>query len=60
MTEPAEGKRPDASVAGRGYPFALVASRRIPSERFLADGTLVVAGDEDLARTVLRNIRFFG
>ncbi len=57
---PSEGKRPDATVAGRGYPFALVASRRVPAEEFLADGTLVVAGDEELARAVLQHIRFFG
>jgi hypothetical protein len=56
---PGEGQRPDATVSGFGYPFALVASRRLPADDALADGKLVVAGDEELARIVLQNIRFF-
>jgi hypothetical protein len=56
---PAEGKRPDATVSGFGYPFALVASRRLPADDVLANGRLVVAGDEELAQTVLQHLRFF-
>ena len=56
---PAEDKKPDAFIHGRAYPFALVAWRRVPGEAFLDDGNLVVGGDEDLALTVLRNVRAF-
>ncbi len=57
---PSGGKAPDATVGGRGYQFALVASRRVPAEAYVADGTLVVTGDENLARAVLEHIRFLG
>jgi uncharacterized protein (TIGR03083 family) len=57
---PAPDRRPDATVGGRGHPFALVASRRVAADDVVADGTLVVGGDEDLAMTVLRNLRLFG
>jgi uncharacterized protein (TIGR03083 family) len=57
---PAPGRRPDATIGGRGHPFALVAARRVEADDFVQDGTLVVGGDRDLALTVLRNLRVFG
>lgn len=56
---PAPGKRPDATIEGRAYEFALAAGRRVPAEYFLAEGTLVIGGDEALATTVLRHLRAF-
>jgi uncharacterized protein (TIGR03083 family) len=56
---PSEDKKPDAYIEGRGYRFALVAGRRDPAERYLDDGNLVVGGDEDLAMTILENIRAY-
>lgn len=54
---PGAGKRPDAFVEGRAYPFALVAGRREAAGAYLADGNLVLGGDERLARTILEHIR---
>ncbi|MBI4260274.1 MAG: maleylpyruvate isomerase family mycothiol-dependent enzyme [Actinobacteria bacterium] len=56
---PHRGKRPDAYIDGRGYPFAMIAARRIPAERYLDDGTIAVGGDEDLALEVLEHVRAF-
>jgi uncharacterized protein (TIGR03083 family) len=56
---PDENKVPDAVVEGRGDRFVQVAARRVPAEVFVADGTLVLSGDVDLALTVLANIRAF-
>ena len=50
---------PDALVEGRGTAFPQVAARRTPAEDFVDDGTLVLSGDDELAVTVLRNIRAF-
>jgi uncharacterized protein (TIGR03083 family) len=57
-TPPAD-KEPDAVITGRGYAFALVAGRRIPAEYYLAEGTLVTGGDDELAETVLMHLRAF-
>jgi uncharacterized protein (TIGR03083 family) len=54
-----EGKKPDATIAGRAYAFALVAGRRVPAEYYLADGTLQVGGDVELGETVLLHLRSF-
>jgi hypothetical protein len=56
---PAEDKKPDAFIDGRGLAFALVAARRHEAETFLDDGNLVVGGDEDLALTVLEHVHAF-
>ena len=56
---PSADKEPDTFIEGRGYRFALVAGRRVPAERYLEDGNLVVGGDEDLANAILENIRAF-
>jgi uncharacterized protein (TIGR03083 family) len=56
---PAPGRAPDTIIEGRGYEFALVAGRRLTSERALADGTLLVGGDVELGETVLRHLRAF-
>jgi uncharacterized protein (TIGR03083 family) len=56
---PPEDKKPDAFIEGRGYPFSLVAARRVAADRFLEDGTLVIGGDEDLAELVLEHICAF-
>ncbi|HEX9123257.1 MAG TPA: maleylpyruvate isomerase family mycothiol-dependent enzyme [Actinomycetota bacterium] len=53
---PAEDKKPDAFVQGRGPAFALVAGRRAKAEHFLDDGNLVIGGDEDVALAVLEHI----
>ena len=49
---------PDAYIEGRGIAFALVAARRVDPDLYLYDGDLQVGGDVDLARTVLRNLRY--
>jgi uncharacterized protein (TIGR03083 family) len=56
---PAMDKKPDAFVEGRGVAFALVAGRRHDAASFLDDGSLVVGGDEELALSVLANLRAF-
>src|SRR5205085_2599131 len=56
---PSSDKRPDAYIEGRGYRFALVAGRRAQAARYLEDGNLVVGGDEDLATTILEQIRAY-
>ena len=56
---PPEDKQPDALIEGRAHPLALVAARRVPADEYVADGTLVLSGDEDLALTVLQHIRAF-
>src|SRR5919201_877036 len=55
--KPAPNRPADASIGGRAHSFAMVAARRVPADRLLDDGYLVVAGDEELARTILRNLR---
>jgi uncharacterized protein (TIGR03083 family) len=57
---PAPKHKPDATIGGRAHAFALVAARRVPADDFIESGHLVLGGDEDLALTVLRNIRVFG
>jgi hypothetical protein len=57
---PAEGRLADATVGGRGYQFAMVATRRVPADLYVEDGTLVLGGDGDLALEVLRALRVFG
>jgi uncharacterized protein (TIGR03083 family) len=57
---PAPGRTPDATLGGRGYPFALVAARRVAADDYVRDGTIVLGGDQYLAITVLRNLRVFG
>jgi uncharacterized protein (TIGR03083 family) len=54
---PGPGKRPDAWIEGRAYPFALVAARRVPAEHYVADGTFAIGGDEDIALDVLEHVR---
>ena len=56
---PGPDKAPNAVVEGRGDRFAQVAARRVPPDVFVADGTLVLSGDADLAVTVLTHIRAF-
>lgn len=56
---PAEDKKPDAFISGRGLAFALVAGRRYDAGEFLDDGDLVVGGNEELALTVLTHLRAF-
>jgi uncharacterized protein (TIGR03083 family) len=56
---PGEDKVPEAVVEGRGDRFAEVAARRVPADVYVADGTLVLSGDADLAMTVLTHIRAF-
>lgn len=57
--QPRPDKKPDASVEGRAYAFALVAGRRIPAEYYLAEGILRTGGDDALAETVLLHLRAF-
>ena len=57
--KPGPDKQPDALIHGRGYAFALVAGRRIPAEYYLAEGSLLTSGDDQLAETVLMNLRAF-
>jgi uncharacterized protein (TIGR03083 family) len=57
---PAEGRRPDATIGGRGYQFAMVAGHRVDADTYVENGTLVVGSDAELALTVLRNLRVFG
>ena len=58
--KPAPNRPADTSIGGRAHSFAMVAARRADSDRELEEGSLVVAGDEELGRTVLRNLRVFG
>ncbi|HEY7280000.1 MAG TPA: maleylpyruvate isomerase N-terminal domain-containing protein [Actinomycetota bacterium] len=57
---PAEGRLADATIGGRGYQFAMVATRRVNPDDYVEDGTLTLGGDEDLALEVLRDLRVFG
>jgi len=57
---PAEGRRADATVGGRSYAFAMVATRRVPADEYVENGTLVLGGDADLGLEVLRALRVFG
>jgi uncharacterized protein (TIGR03083 family) len=57
---PAEGRLADATVGGRGYEFALVATRRVEADAFVEDGSLVLGGDDELALEALRALRVFG
>jgi uncharacterized protein (TIGR03083 family) len=56
---PEPGKDPDAVIEGRGYPFALVAGRRVPAEYYLAEGEILVGGDVELGETILHHLRAF-
>ena len=56
---PPPGKLPDALIEGRAYAFCMVAGRRVPAERYLSEGILRTAGDDELAETVLAHIRAF-
>jgi uncharacterized protein (TIGR03083 family) len=56
---PGPRKRPDAVITGLAPAFALVAGRRVPAESYLADGTLLMGGDDGLAEAVLANVRAF-
>jgi len=57
---PAEGRLADATVGGRGYEFAMVATRQVPADVYIENGALTIGGDEDLALQVLRALRVFG
>jgi len=50
---------PDAVEEGRAMAFAQVASRRVPADDYVGDGSLVLAGDDALAFTVLKYSRAF-
>ena len=52
-------KKPDTSIVGRAYAFALVAGRRVPAEFYLAEGVLQVGGDVELGETILQHLRSF-
>jgi uncharacterized protein (TIGR03083 family) len=56
---PDPGKEPDTVIKGRGYPFALVAGRRVPAEYYLASGEIAVGGDVELGETILHHLRAF-
>lgn len=56
---PGPGKAPDALIEGRGVAFCLVAGRRADPEAYLAEGVLLTSGDDELAQTVLANLRAF-
>ncbi|MFN2543271.1 MAG: maleylpyruvate isomerase N-terminal domain-containing protein [Actinomycetota bacterium] len=56
---PGASKHPDALVEGRADRFAEVASRRVPADVYVTDGSLVLSGDVDLAVTALTHIRAF-
>jgi uncharacterized protein (TIGR03083 family) len=56
---PDERAKPDAFIEGRALDFAKVAGRRLPAERALEEGTLVVGGDEALADAVLEHVRAY-
>ena len=57
---PAEGRLADATVGGRGYEFAMVATRRVAADDYVENGSLTLGGDEELALDVLRALRVFG
>ena len=57
---PAEGRLADATIGGRGYEFAMVATRRVIADDYVENGSLTLGGDEDLALEVLRDVRVFG
>ena len=52
-------KKPNTSIVGRAYAFALVAGRRIPAEYYLAEGVLQIGGDVELGETILQHLRSF-
>lgn len=52
-------KKPDTSIVGRAYAFALVAGRRVPAEYYLAEGVLQIGGDVQLGETILQHLRSF-
>ena len=56
---PGPDKVPDALIEGRAERFAQVATRRVAADVHVAEGSLVLTGDDDLALTVLRHIRAF-
>jgi uncharacterized protein (TIGR03083 family) len=57
---PAEGRLADATIGGRGYEFAMVATRRVNADEYVENGSLTLGGDEDLGLEVLRDLRVFG
>jgi uncharacterized protein (TIGR03083 family) len=56
---PKDDQQPDAYIEGRGHAFALAAAHRVDVEGLLYEGLLLIGGDEDVARTVLDNVRYF-
>jgi hypothetical protein len=56
---PAGSKKPDATLRGRAPQLALVAGRRLSAEDVRGNGAIVLGGDRELARVVLRQIRAF-
>jgi uncharacterized protein (TIGR03083 family) len=56
---PPAGKEPDVVIEGRGYPFALVAGKRVSAEYYLADGTILIGGDVALGEIILEHLRAF-
>ncbi len=57
--EPAEGSRPDAIIAGRGYALASVAGKRVDPDVTLYEGMIQIGGRVDIAEAVLRSLRSF-
>lgn len=56
---PDETRRPDAYIEGFAHSFALVAAHRADPEPLLYDGSLIIGGDTEVARTVLEHLRYF-
>ena len=56
---PAEGKRPDAYIEGRGYEFASVAAKRADPDTALYEGVIQTGGDLEIAEAILRSLRSF-
>jgi uncharacterized protein (TIGR03083 family) len=56
---PGPKKKPDTSIVGRAYAFALVAGRRVPAEYYLAEGVLQIGGDVQLGETIMQHLRSF-
>ncbi len=56
---PPADKRPDAYVTGRAPQFALLAARRLSADDVLDSGNVVVGGDQELATTILQQIRCY-
>jgi uncharacterized protein (TIGR03083 family) len=56
---PREDRHADAVLTGRAPQLALVAGHRLDPDEVYAAGTVVLSGDQQLAGTVLRNLRAF-